>query len=71
MIITVNKYIYGSIILIFGGPIGLHKFYAKKYLAGILYLVFCWTFIPALIALFYDLPIALFKRADENGNIKV
>lgn len=34
----------------FLGGIGVHKFYLGRIGWGILYLVFCWTFIPALIA---------------------
>ncbi|MEH2289828.1 NINE protein [Nostoc sp.] len=34
----------------FGGGLGIHKFYLGENVAGILYLLFCWTFIPALIA---------------------
>lgn len=34
---------------IFLGGIGIHKFYMGKIGAGILYLVFCWTGIPAII----------------------
>ena len=33
------------------GNIGGHKFYLDRSGQGILYLLFCWTFIPALIAL--------------------
>lgn len=33
------------------GGIGGHKFYLGKTGQGLLYLFFCWTFIPALIAL--------------------
>lgn len=32
------------------GGIGGHKFYLNRVGQGILYLVFCWTFIPAVIA---------------------
>lgn len=32
------------------GGIGGHKFYLNRVGQGLLYLVFCWTFIPALIA---------------------
>lgn len=35
----------------FGGGIGLHKFYLRKPVQGILYLLFFWTLIPSLIAL--------------------
>lgn len=34
----------------FLGGIGAHKFYLGKSGWGILYLLFCWTFIPALVA---------------------
>ena len=34
----------------FGGGLGIHKFYLGENVAGILYLLFCWTCIPALIA---------------------
>lgn len=36
---------------IFLGGLGVHKFYMGKVGMGILYLLFCWTFIPALIGL--------------------
>ncbi|MCY3067841.1 TM2 domain-containing protein [Aerococcus loyolae] len=65
----VNKIAYVVLAFLLGG-IGAHKFYAHKYLLGILYLVFVWTYIPALIALIEAI-IALTKKADENGNIFV
>lgn len=33
------------------GGIGVHKFYLNKVGLGILYVVFCWTAIPAIIGL--------------------
>ncbi|SEA49297.1 TM2 domain-containing protein [Desulfuromusa kysingii] len=39
------------LITFFLGGIGGHKFYVKKYLQGVLYLLFCWTYIPSLFAL--------------------
>jgi TM2 domain-containing membrane protein YozV/type II secretory pathway pseudopilin PulG len=35
----------------FLGGLGVHKFYLGKYVQGVFYLLFCWTFIPGLIAL--------------------
>ena len=66
---TVNKGAYCWLAFLVGG-LGLHKLYAKKYVAFLLYLVFCWTYIPALISLF-DFLVGLFKSSDRNGNIKV
>jgi TM2 domain-containing membrane protein YozV len=43
-----NKTVAGLLALFLGG-IGIHKFYLGKGLQGLLYLVFCWTFIPAVI----------------------
>ncbi len=42
-----NKVVAGLLALFLGG-IGVHKFYLGKGIQGILYLVFCWTFIPAI-----------------------
>lgn len=39
------------LITFFLGGLGAHKFYLKKYGQGILYLLFCWTYIPGLAAL--------------------
>jgi TM2 domain-containing membrane protein YozV len=36
------------LITFFLGGIGGHKFYQRKYLAGVLYLLFFWTYIPTL-----------------------
>jgi|GEM_PF-6297950 len=40
-----DKYIYAVPALGLGDP-GIHKFYAGRKREGILYLAFCWTFIP-------------------------
>lgn len=33
------------------GGIGVHKFYLNKVGLGVLYILFCWTFVPSVIAL--------------------
>lgn len=63
----VNKLAYVLLAFFLGG-IGAHKFYAGKTGAGIVYLIFCWTFIPGIIA-FIEFIIGLTKPADEFGNI--
>jgi len=40
----------GVIAIVFGG-LGIHKFYLGKYGQGILYAVFCWTFIPFFLGI--------------------
>ena len=52
------------------GWIGLHRFYAKKYITGILYLIFSWTTIPIYLSI-VDFFIALIKKKDNYGRIKV
>lgn len=39
----------------FLGSLGLHKFYLGRTAQGLLYLVFCWTLIPAIAGIFESL----------------
>ncbi len=64
---AVNKVIY-CVLAFFLGALGVHKFYAGKTLAGVLYLIFCWTGIPAILALI-DFIVGLCKSSDAQGNI--
>ena len=66
---VVNKAVYCVLALLLGG-IGVHKFYCGRIGAGICYLLFCWTLIPAIIALIEGIS-ALCKHADASGNIIV
>lgn len=45
-----NKLVAALFALILGG-LGMHKFYLGRIGQGVLYLLFCWTVIPALIGL--------------------
>ena len=45
-----NKLI-AALLAIFLGGIGIHKFYLGKVGWGIIYFIFSWTFIPALLGL--------------------
>ena len=65
----VKKGVYIGLCLLLGGA-GLHKFYAGKWVQGLLYLALSWTGISVVLALF-DLLIAMFKRSDVNGEIQV
>lgn len=50
------------------GWMGGHRFYARRYYLGALYLIFCWTFIPVMMA-FIDLMEVIPIKKDENGFI--
>ena len=65
----VSKGLYIALCLFLGG-LGVHKFYAGKWLAGILYALFCWTGLSVVCAVI-DLIIAVFKSTDEQGNMYV
>ena len=66
---NVSKGVYIGLCLFLGG-IGAHQFYAGKWFRGLLYLAFCWTWIPVVLALL-DLLVAMFKRTNEYGEILV
>lgn len=56
------------LLCLFLGGFGAHKFYLGQTGLGILYLLFCWTFIPGLIAII-DL-IVLLLMSEEAFNQK-
>lgn len=39
------------LLTLFLGGLGIHKFYLGQKVKGILYLIFCWTCIPTILAL--------------------
>lgn len=63
----VNQLVYILLAILVGG-FGLHKFYEGKAGLGILYLLFCWTGIPSIIALIEGISAAT-KKANNDGNI--
>lgn len=57
-----------TLLAFFLGSFGIHKFYLGETLAGVLYLVFCWTMIPGLIAFFEF--IGLLLMSEQSFNVK-
>lgn len=57
-----------ALLAFFVGGLGIHKFYLRENTAGILYLVFCWTAIPGILAL--TDAIILLTMTDEAFNEK-
>lgn len=62
-----NKIVAAILAIILGG-LGIHKFYLGQTGKGILYLVFCWTYIPAILAFIEG--IIILCSNDENFQIK-
>lgn len=49
------------------GGLGAHKFYLGQLGMGILYLVFCWTFIPSIVAFIEAIVYACTSDADFHA----
>ena len=62
-----SKIAAGLLALLLGG-LGIHKFYLGQAGKGVMYILFCWTYIPALLGLIEGITILCSK--DENFQIK-
>ena len=62
-----NKAVAGLLGILFGG-LGIHKFYLDQKSKGILYLLFCWTYIPAILGFIEG--ITILCSNDENFQLK-
>ena len=51
-----------ALLAIFLGDFGAHKFYLGRTIQGFLYLILCWTFIPAIIGFFEGLIYLSYSR---------
>lgn len=57
-----------GLLALFLGGLGIHKFYLGKGGWGILYLLFCWTFIPLVVS--FIEAILLFTQSEDTFNAK-
>ena len=58
-----NK-IVAALLAFFLGSFGIHKFYLNQTKWGIAYLLFCWTYIPAIIAFFESIRFLIMSDED-------
>lgn len=56
--ISIKSQSVATLLAAFLGGFGIHRFYLGKIASGVLYLLFCWTGIPGLIAFFEIFSIA-------------
>lgn len=56
-----------ALIAFFAGGLGIHKFYLGQGGAGVLYLLFCWTLIPSLIAFFDCIGLLMMSEQEFNA----
>ena len=67
-----NKLTAGLLGILLGG-IGVHKFYMGKVGLGIVYVLFCWTYIPAIVGLIEGIIYLTQSDADfaRNNNVRL
>lgn len=56
-----------ALFALFLGGFGIHKFYLGRVGWGITYLLFCWTFIPALIGFIEGILLLVMSDSDFNA----
>ncbi len=61
-----NKTVAALLALFLGG-FGVHKFYLGQNALGIVYLIFFWSYIPALIAFFESIGLFLMSETAFNS----
>lgn len=66
-VVNRKKYL---LLALFTGWFGGHRFYARQWFMGILYLALFWTGFAFAMTII-DLMVAIPKEVDENGNIRV
>ncbi len=54
------------VLALFLGGFGIHRFYLGESGKGIMYLIFCWTFIPAIIAVIDFISLLLMSEEAFN-----
>jgi TM2 domain-containing membrane protein YozV len=55
------------VLTLFLGGIGAHRFYLNSPVVGVFYVLFCWTLIPGIIALFELIGLCCMGERDFNA----
>lgn len=55
-----------AVLAIFVGGLGIHKFYLGKTFQGVVYLLFSWTCIPAIVALIEGILFLMSSESEFN-----
>jgi TM2 domain-containing membrane protein YozV len=58
------------VLALFLGGLGIHKFYLGKIGLGFLYLIFCWTFIPAILGVIDAIILATRNEREFSGAVQ-
>lgn len=61
--------IAAGVLALFLGGFGAHKFYMRKPLMGIVYILFCWTGIPSLVSFVEGIIYLL--ESDERFRLRI
>lgn len=61
------------VLTLFLGDFGIQYFYLRKTTAGVLSLIFCWTFIPAIVAFFFFFRLLIMSKSefDMKYNLEI
>jgi TM2 domain-containing membrane protein YozV len=59
-----------TLLAFFLGGIGIHRFYLKQPLLGVLHLIFCWTYISLIISLIDGIRFAIMSLDDFNQKME-
>lgn len=51
-----------ALLAFFLGSLGIHKFYLNRPVQGVFYLLFCWTYIPAILGVFEAIRYVLMSK---------
>lgn len=56
-----------ALLALFLGGFGVHKFYLGRAGWGVVYLLFCWTFIPAVVGFIEGILLLVMSEREFNG----